>query len=96
MQHIPPLHPGEGYVCRGCQGLNGVPHLAYYDVEHRLSFVWDGHAPCAEVSDDGYGGEARWLMPVGERHRDLATFERACRGWATDLCRCSRGTWHRQ
>lgn len=37
------------------QSEDGVPHLAYYDKETLLSFIWDGHSDEIQICKGGYG-----------------------------------------
>jgi hypothetical protein len=41
---------------RTSQGLDGTPHITYYDKVHALSFVWDGtEGDWIDVAYGGYG-----------------------------------------
>jgi|WetSurMetagenome_2_1015567.scaffolds.fasta_scaffold24150_3 hypothetical protein len=66
------------------QGMDGTPHLTYFDRKHCLSFVWDG----GEIGwiDVAYGGYAEPVIARIPISVDAATgiaalfmdFERAC------------------
>jgi hypothetical protein len=46
------------------QSEDGRGHLAYYDSDLRLSFVWNGASDVVEVSHEGYGEPVSFTIPA--------------------------------
>ena len=60
------------------QNADGMAHIAYFDVETQLSFVWDGKSVSIDVCHGGYG------EPVIDRYRPTTMnprIETRARNW---------------
>ena len=81
------------------QAEDGIAHLAYYDKEHQISFVWNGrqgdridvcpggYAEPANESYYAYIGFVPHLIPLDTA---LTLFRITCQRYIRDWCRTER------
>lgn len=60
------------------QNQDGVVHLAYFNFEHDVSFVWNGVYPYISVCPNGYGEPEADRIPL-----DLESIDHRNKGWGS-------------